>query len=450
MKIRWSVGAGGVLVFAIALLGAACGGKSDLNLTPSGLPPLSQAGELNSYVGTQGTDPSTGNSGAVWQVTINHTTNSFSASDYAAQLVTANGLFAFDGGFLNFSQTNPSPAFQADGFAIEIPGRVAFFRPGFNSFNSTQDITTSASSPVALVPGSCQGLFDVTFQFVTLPTVKWTAGTDMAYGTLQVNSVQPSSSGSTWNFSNLTEYTLAKTQSQSGTTLSNGICAQSAVGAVVSIPPSSATGNTTTVAVGPSGFLIMNDGPNTSGAVGLIQPSSALNTSSVVSTNYLGFISEPAISVSSLCVPVAGCVPTGNQLAFFACTSPGCTASGNSLVGGAFALACIPPPPQQTTFCYEDPTQPANTNITINLGTQNATNNGLFDSATVTIPVPVTPPPPGACVSPGVPGTDSQGNPTCTLPAVAVAGNPGNKFAIFLIAQDVVNQSPMAIYLFQE
>jgi hypothetical protein len=96
-------------------------------------------------------------------------------------------------------------------------------------------------------------------------------------------------------------------------------------------------------------------------------------------------------------------------------------------------------------FPNDDPTQPANTNMTINLGTQNATNNGLFDSATVTIPDPV-----GVCTAPGVAGKDTQGNPTCTLPAAAVAGNPENKFAIFLIAQDIVNQSPMAIYLFQE
>ena len=425
MKIRWSVRAGGVLVFAAAVLSAACGGKSDLNLTPSGLPPLSQASELNSYVGTQGTDPSTGNSGAVWQVTINHTTNSFSASDYAAQLVTANGLFAFDGGFLNFSQTNPAPAFQADGFTIEIPGRVAFFRPGFNSFNSTQDTATSASSPVAMVPGNCLGLFDVTFQFVTLPAAKWTAGTDVAYGSFQVNSLQPSSSGTTWNFSNLTQLTLAKTQSQSGATLSDGICAQSVVGAVVSIPPASATGNTITVAAGPSGFLIMNNGPNTSGAVGVIQPSSALNTSGVLSANYLGFISEPAIPL-----PLSG-VPTANQVAFFGCPSSGCKPSGTTLVGGAYP--------------NDDPTQPANTNITINLGAQNATNNGLYDSATVTIPDPAN-----ACTAPGVAGQDSQGNPTCALPAAAVAGNPENKFAIFLIAEDVVNQSPMAIYLFQE
>jgi len=218
MKIRWFVRAGGILILATELLCSACGGKSDLNLTPSGLPPLSQASELNSYVGTQGTDPSTGNSGAVWQVTINHTTNSFSASDYASQLVTANGLFAFDGGFLDFSQTNPSPAFQADGFAIEIPGRVAFFRPGFNSFNSTQDIVTSASSPVASVPGNCLGLFDVTFQFVSLPTAKWIASTDIAYGNFQVNSLQPTSSGNTWNFSNLTQFTLAKTHDRDAAT----------------------------------------------------------------------------------------------------------------------------------------------------------------------------------------------------------------------------------------
>ena len=200
-----------------------------------------------------------------------------------------------------------------------------------------------------------------------------------------------SSSGNTWSFSNLTQFTLAKTQSQSGATLSDGICAQSAVGTVVSIPAASATGNAITVAVGPSGFLVLNNGQNSSGAVGLIQPSTALNTSSLLSANYLGFISEPAIPI-----PLSG-VPTANQIAFFGCPSSGCPASGNSLVGGAFP--------------NDDPTQPANTNITINLGTQNATNNGLFDSATVTIPDPV-----GVCTAPGVAGKVSQGNPTCTLP----------------------------------
>jgi len=257
-----------------------------------------------------------------------------------------------------------------------------------------------------------------------LPISTWTSGKDPAYGSFQVNSVQPTSTGSTWNFSSLTEFTLAKAQSQ-GTTLPSGICAQSAVGEVVSIPPSITTGNTTTVAVGPSGFLIMNNGQNTSGAVGLIQPSSAVDTTSLLSANYLGFISEPAIPI-----PLSG-VPTANQIAFFGCSNSGCKASGSSLVGGAFP--------------NDDPTQPANTNITINLGAQNATNNGLFDSATVTIPDPTS-----ACTAPGIPGTDSQGNPTCTLPAVAVSGNPENKFAIFLITQDLVNQSPMVIYLFQE
>jgi hypothetical protein len=425
MKRRWRVQAGGIVVLATALLSTACGGKSNLNLTPSGLPPVSQAGKLNAYVGTQGTDASTGDAGAVWQVTINRTTNSFSASDYASQLVTANGLFAFDGGFLDFSQTNPSPAFQADGFAIEIPGRLAIFRPGFNSFDPTQDVTTSASSPVVLVPGNCMDLLDVTFQFVTLPTSKWAAAKDTAYGSFQVSSAPPTGSGNTWNFSNLTEFTLAKTQSPEGRTLSDGTCGESAVGTVVSIPPNSTTSNATTVAVGPSGFVIMNNGPNTAGAVGLIQPSIALNAGSLSRANYLGFISEPAIPT-----PLTG-VPTANQVAFFGCPNSGCAGSGGGLVGGAFP--------------NDDPTQPANTNVTINFGAQNATNNGLFDSSTVTISDPNS-----ACTAPGVAGKDLQGNPTCILPAAAVVGNPENKFAVFLIAQDVVNQSPMAIYLFQE
>jgi len=36
------------------------------------------------------------------------------------------------------------------------------------------------------------------------------------------------------------------------------------------------------------------------------------------------------------------------------------------------------------------------------------------------------------------------------LPAVAVAGNPEGNFAIFVIAQDTVNDSPLAISLFQQ
>jgi len=108
------------------------------------------------------------------------------------------------------------------------------------------------------------------------------------------------------------------------------------------------------------------------------------------------------------------------------------------LLGGEFPLA------NAMDSTSDDPTQPVNANIIINLGAQNTTSNGLYNAATVTIPDPNS-----VCTGSAV-GQDSQGNPTCTFPAVAVAGELENKYAIFLIAQDIVNQSPMSIYLFQE
>jgi len=157
----------------------------------------------------------------------------------------------------------------------------------------------------------------------------------------------------------------------------------------------------------------------------------------VVSLHYLGFVSEPAIQFPSLTIPPQ---PPPNQIASFSpCPRSICSSSGTSLIGGGFPLD------NPTDSRSDDPTQPASTNITIDLGAQNPASNGLYDSAAVTIPDPLS-----LCAAPGTPGQNLQGNPTCTLPAAAVAGNPENRFAIFLIAQDVVNSSPMAIYLFQQ
>lgn len=422
MKLSWSTRLVGGLGLLALLLNLGCGGAGNQNTTAAEST-QSQPGPMNSYVGTQGTDPATGDSGAVWQLTINHSTNSFSSADYASQLVTANGLFTFDGGFLDFSQTSTSGSgnvYQPDGFALEVPGRVAFFRPGFNGFDQNGN-PTFASSPVVSVPSGCVDLYDQTFQFVTLPTTKWAVNTDPAYGSIQV-----STSGSTWNLSGVTQFTLAQSRAQ-GVPLAPGTCAQAAVGTVVSVPPTPPITDAYMIVVGPSGFFIMNEGRDNPGAIGLLQPSTALDAPKIAASNYLAFISEPALPPPS----------TANQVGFFGCPSSGCAAS--SLVGGAFP--------------NDDPTTAAATNITIDLGPQNPNNNGLFDSALLTIPDPVGSP--GACVSPGVPGSDPQGNPTCTVPAVAVAGNPENKFAIFLLAQDMVNSvnggpMPLAIYLLQE
>jgi hypothetical protein len=79
----------------------------------------------------------------------------------------------------------------------------------------------------------------------------------------------------------------------------------------------------------------------------------------------------------------------------------------------------------------DDETKTAPSNITIDLGQQDSKNNGLFKSVTVTIPDLV-----GACISRPYGSKDANGNPTCVFPGVAVVGNPNNKYAVFVTADD--------------
>jgi hypothetical protein len=416
----------------LALLSTGCGGSGTSNTTVPSQQAPTQPAAYNAYVGTQGT-------GDTWQVAINHTTNSFSATDFSLQAGSGgsgggggltgaagffNGVWVFDGGFLNFTQTNTNPAFQPVGFTLEIPNRIAFLRPDYASSGQT---ALMGQPPVAAVPGSCLNITsNETFQFVILPNANWQASAQTAYGSFQV-----ATTGNTWNFSNLNQLLLNNSPSQPGASFSPGLCTAARPGTVISIPPNSAITTNNTLVVGPSGFLIMNQGAGASSLVGMLQPTQALSTSSVVSANYLGFISEPNIPF-----PGGPGQPAPNAIVAFGCPSSGCTST--VLVGGAFPLSN----PADSTS--DDPTQPSASDITIALGNQNATSNGLYDSATITVPDPGQ-----VCPAPNS-GKDANGNTICTFPAVAVAGTPENKIAIFVIGQDIVNGSPMGIYLFQE
>jgi len=427
--MKWRSVSLGCAALVCVLLSTGCGGSGTSNNTvPSqqGSPP----GAYNSYVGTQGT-------GDTWQLAINHSTNSFGATDFALQAGSGgagggggltgtgglfDGVFAFDGGFLNFTRTNINPAFQPMGFTFEILDRLVLLRPDYAYPNQA----FMAQPPVVGVPGSCLSIGSpATFQFVALPNANWQA-TQTAYGNFQVVT-----SGNTWNFSNLNQFMLSNSPNQPGASFSPGVCTAARPGTVISIPPSSTITTNNTLVVGPSGFLIMNQGAGTSSWVGMMQPSNALNTSSVANANYLGFISEPNIPF-----PVGPGQPPPNGIVSFGCPTSGCTSS--TLVGGAFPLS------NPTDSTSDDPTQPAGTDITITLGSQSTVSNGLYDSVSITIPDPNR-----VCTG-SASGKDATGNPVCTFPAVAIAGNPDNKFAVFVIAQDIVNSSPMAIYLLQE
>jgi hypothetical protein len=289
---------------------------------------------------------------------------------------------------------------------------------------------------VALVPGSCLNINgSVTFQFVTLPDATWNAGTDAAYGSVQV-----SVNGTTWNLSGFTQFTLGHS-SDPGTAGTTGTCATSTAGGPVTIPPNPPSNASATIGVGPSGFFAADHFLSTASgtvasAAGVIQPSSSVNVGSVVSGSYLGFIYEPNVTAGSATC-VSDCLaPT--QMAAFTGSVADCLTppSASGMCGGAFFNDILGNVKQ------------ASTDITVEFGAEDPNNFGLFKSARITIPNPAGSA--GACTTPAVTGTDSQGNPTCTLPAIAVVGNPENKFAIFLIAQDSVNNSPISISLLQQ
>jgi hypothetical protein len=172
-----------------------------------------------------------------------------------------------------------------------------------------------------------------------------------------------------------------------------------------------------TIGVGPSGFLLEDNGSNQGeplgvvpstllgagvGAIGVVQPSAQISTSAVVSAQYQGWVYEPGISSGA----------EAELAAWGPCIAPTCpvAADGTNMLGGL--------------YINDDPTQAPNTDTVIDLGPQDPMQSGVYPSASVSFG--------------GI-----------TSPAVAIVGNPENKFAIFMILEDTLNSVPEAIYLFQ-
>lgn len=402
------------MMLALLLAAAGCGGssKSSTVTLPQGLPPAPSPGQTNSYVGSQGASAAASQAGGdVWSLTVDHPTNSYSGQDVTLGTPMASGLFVNQSGVLSMTQTNIAPAFQSYGFGLEVLGRALLFRPGMASFN-----TSIFPGPVVMaVPGTCPAINGtVTFQFVTLPNDLWSADSDAAFGSLSATST-----GTAWTFSNYNLSTLASGPA-AAETLGAGTCGTSVGGKVVSIPASATNPNSTTIAVGPSGFFVLNRGAGLPASVGVLAPASSLPASTIVAGKYLGVISEPNGPFD----PNTGIQLASQVVSFAPSFSSVCAApvSATAICGGAFGSDNVAASP--------------NTDTVIDLGSEDGTVHGLFRNVTVTLPDPND-----ACAT---------GLFQCSFPAVAVAGNPEGKVALFLIAQDPVNFSPMTIYLLQQ
>jgi len=400
------------LLLSALMLGTGCGGGgSPVVDNQQGLATPAPASPINSYVGT---------TGDIWTSKINHTSTQINGEDITLNGVSLAGLIigTFDttGGFLDVTLTTVPNQLtdQTIGFALDVPGRMALVRYGDDTFPLVPLAPTDSCPTIG---GT------VTYNYLNVPGAKQTGGTstwlpntDTTYGTFQVTT-----EASTWNFASISQFTLTGVAPASpGSGLPVGYCGIGRTGYVVTAasnamnPPVA----TVTMGFGPSGFFLEDNGsaqatpvgvvPSNAigagvGAIGTIQPSSALDTADVAGAKYLGFYYEPCLSGGA---PVT-------QLASFGCSGSAC-----------------PPPPSSTAtiggvFPNDDPTHPPATNVTIDLGTQDANNNGLYPAATIIVS--------------GV-----------SFPAAAVVGSLESKYAIFLIAQDTTNNVPLAIYLFQQ
>ncbi len=371
--------------------------------------------------------------------------------------------------------------YSSSGEQVNYAGSIAPFQRGLlslgvtNSDNSVTKVTNGWAFELAdqagglvalqnqpfapLVPAlSCPAMTTPeTFLFITLPAppttgaqqlLQWNPQTETAYGSVDIDA-----SGTTVTLNNISQHTLPSSggtgvPSDPSPTSVTGACSSTVYGNTISISAqvtitNPGSGQNVTpqalLGIGPSGLLVENNGMNSStiplyenalgagtGAIGLPKPSAAVNTGSLVSAQYLGFFFGTGTGFSD------SNTNWSTSLASFGFSSP--------------PASCASITPQTDTMLYggdftnNDPTSSTtgygNCDFAIDLGTQDAANNGLYPAATVYV---------GSGFGANITGK------TYSFPAVAIAGQLNGKYAIFLIGTDSVGSPNQAwgIYLLQ-
>lgn len=410
--LRW---AACLLVAATQLVDGCGSGKSSSGNSLSSPPAASQ---YNNYAGTQTYELlSNGYQeiGGIWNITLDDANQFFTYTDVSippnnflgnsVPPYPIEGSFKSANGFLKLTLNGKSAG--SGGYAVEIPGRAAILRPGDTSMFPV--ISVQASTSACPAP-----LQNTTFEFLTLALPHYSqAPVYAAYGSLQA-----SSSGTAWKFSNLQMFAHDGT-SLNPPTPSAGLCSYTQEGYVTNILPAKETQNLPwTVAVGPSGYLVVDQGqgdglayqgtpvPDPSigpfGLVGFPQPSTQIDTSGLVGGKYIGFAYEPYNGDALR--------PVTQPIAFNG-------GSGTVATGGLYP--------------NDDVTQTPPGNISLDLGPQDSGVNGLYKSVTLTTPDTYN-----GCAFETYGGTDANGNPTCIAYGVAIAGLVEGKYVLYVTVAD--------------
>jgi hypothetical protein len=475
-----------VALIAAALFTAGCAGSgganssSDIPVPPAG----TQGTKSYTYAGTQSADGTISSGGFYFWYGGAYTSNQDDSSNYFSYLNVGHAGYqgqtsiptgpnsgvllpyglpvtgSYTGsGFLSLTPAAAGAPAGSGGYAVELPGEGQLLRPaaltpgggiygGASNENVLHPSSPMVAPMVSAASAACPTLSgNVTYQFIAM-------GSQFAQDVIEhtvYGSVQISGAGTVFTFSNLKMYGFAG-DSLSPAALPVGNCGTTQQGYVINsteseqyfqygnvAPTGPYTGDfTLTTSLSPSGLFVMDQGqgspyfanglPGTTSMLGLVgvqQPASPINTSTLVAGKYLGFQYD-ALDVGfgrAASIPVSFGQVAG---------------SGTVMTGGGYA--------------NDDVTQTPATNITINLGQQDSANNGLYKSVTATVPDTF-----GGCLEQPFGGKDSSGNPTCTFAGVAVAGSVGGKFVIFVsvndLSQAIRKYSPYAslqFFLYQQ
>jgi hypothetical protein len=282
------------------------------------------------------------------------------------------------------------------------------------------------------------------FQFVTIPNAGDPTG--VAYGSATLTTTGPAAA-----FSKITQLNLSGNATPTAPSTLSGACSTTFFGQTISVPTTETvvqpgSGPTpppsATISISPDGFLIEDNGssgngttPNSpfstpfanllgsgAGAVGLPVPGAALTTSSLVSTQYAGFLYSTGGFDPSHGNRAA--VPPSSTLAAFgpanqpsACPNPPPAQTGTLIYGGEFKNNDPATYPQ------------SNSDVCIALGAQDPQNNGRYPNAMVYF----------SAAFPRAQSNTGYANPSMSaysFPAVAITGQIKSKNVILLIGLD--------------
>jgi len=322
--------------------------------------------------------------------------------------------------------------------------------------------------PVVAARDCTLGAKTTTYQFVSIPSYigpnlagftggiqNWTPGDDTAYGTVQI-----SGNGNTVNFSNIQQFTAdgAKVSSYSdlpgspsAITSISGACSPTFYGSTISVSGQANITNpgvgetissTAVLGIGPSGLLVENNGQTSNlvsnaslagyqpfmgsgtGAMGLPQPSSAIDVTALSGAQFVGVFYSGGSTTTDWTSAIAS---------FGFPSLPASCPFGNfqsPLFGGDYPGNDPTQSPQGVQQGY------GNCDVVVDLGKQDPKNNGLFPAATVFI---------------GAGFAGNHDTTTHSFPATVIAGQLNGKYAVFAIGVDTTATPEQAwgIYLFQ-